>query len=99
MPGDRLGTPTLLNTGVKEVLAIRYDWRGTTVIVVHNFDENPHDIRLKSGVEGGGRLFNLLVEDESRADGKGVHRVVLEPRGYRWYRVGGLNYALHRTTD
>jgi maltose alpha-D-glucosyltransferase/alpha-amylase len=91
------GTWKLLGTGVKEVLAIRYDWRGTSLLMLHNFDEKPHDVRVRPGVEGGERLFNLLVEDESRADARGVHRIVVEGYGYRWYRVGGLNYAVRRT--
>ena len=55
--------------------------------------------RIKPGVKGGETLVNLLVKDESNADGKGFHRVALEAYGYRWYRVGDLNYALHRSRD
>src|SRR5438128_8024738 len=31
-----------------------------------------------------------LAEDHSRADSRGRHHILLEPYGYRWYRVGGL---------
>ena len=27
----------------------------------------------------------------------GKHRILLEPYGYRWYRVGGLDYLLKRS--
>ncbi len=91
------GSWKLLGTGVKNVLAIRYDWRGGSLIVLHNFDETPHEVRIKPGTQGGERLFNLLAEYESHAGDKGVHKIVLGPYGYRRYRVGGLNYALHRT--
>jgi maltose alpha-D-glucosyltransferase/alpha-amylase len=40
---------------------------------------------------------NLLTEDHSRADAKGRHCVLLEGYGYRWYRVGGLDYLLVRS--
>jgi maltose alpha-D-glucosyltransferase / alpha-amylase len=40
---------------------------------------------------------NLLAEDHSQADEKGEHRMVIEAYGYRWYRVGGLDYLLRRT--
>jgi maltose alpha-D-glucosyltransferase/alpha-amylase len=30
------------------------------------------------------------------ADGTGQHRFSLEPIGYRWYRVGGVSYAIRR---
>ena len=42
-------------------------------------------------------LINLLAEDHSRADADGRHHVLLEPYGYRWYRVGGLDYLLKRS--
>ena len=29
----------------------------------------------------------------------GVHRVTLEALGYRWYRVGGMGYALRMVRD
>jgi maltose alpha-D-glucosyltransferase / alpha-amylase len=40
---------------------------------------------------------NLLTDDHSRADRKHRHSVVLEGYGYRWYRVGGLDYLLVRS--
>jgi maltose alpha-D-glucosyltransferase/alpha-amylase len=39
----------------------------------------------------------LLTDDHSRADAQGRHTVVLEGYGYRWYRVGGLDYLLVRS--
>jgi len=42
-------------------------------------------------------LVNLLAEDHSRANESGKHRIVLEGYGYRWYRVGGLDYILRRS--
>jgi maltose alpha-D-glucosyltransferase / alpha-amylase len=44
-----------------------------------------------------GLLINLLAEDHSRADKNGKHRLVIEAYGYRWYRVGGLDYLLRRS--
>jgi maltose alpha-D-glucosyltransferase/alpha-amylase len=42
-------------------------------------------------------LVNLLSSDHSRADEAGQHRLVMEGYGYRWYRVGGLEYLLDRS--
>jgi len=47
----------------------------------------------------GVQLTNLLVHEEIRADADGMHRVALESYGYRWFRVGGLGYALHVQRD
>ena len=89
----------ILQTGAPSVLVMRYDWRGNSLIVVHNFDEKAHEIRLKPEVEGGDKLLNLLVEDESRAGTGGTHRIALEAYGYRWYRVGNLNHVLRQRKE
>ena len=91
------GSWTILATGSPEVLALRYDWRGNSVIVLHNFAAEPRVARIRAGVEDGQRLVDLLAEEESRASSSGVHRIALDAFGYRWFRVGGLNYALRRT--
>jgi maltose alpha-D-glucosyltransferase/alpha-amylase len=39
----------------------------------------------------------LLGTEHSRAGGDGKHHLVIEGYGYRWYRVGGLDYLLRRT--
>ena len=42
-------------------------------------------------------LVNLLSDNHSEPDERGRHCILLEPYGYRWYRVGGLDYLLRRT--
>jgi maltose alpha-D-glucosyltransferase/alpha-amylase len=83
-----------------EVLVIRYDWRNNAVLVVHNLAPAPLEIRLALSGEGHERdLINLLSENHSYADERGKHHIVLEPYGYRWYRVGGLDYLLKRSGE
>ena len=84
------------------VLVIRYDWRNNSVLFVHNLDAKPREIAFFVGLKGaqaghGKLLVNLLSEDHSRADKRGKHRLVIEGYGYRWFRVGGLDYLLRRT--
>ena len=85
----------ILPTRSPNLLVMRYDWRGNALITIHNFDEKPHEARLRLG-PGGDRLVNLLVEKESQADETGTHKIALEGYGYHWYRVGGLNHILRR---
>jgi len=89
----------LIATRDPAVLIIRYDWRNNSVLFVHNLDETPREIAFSAGLPGeaGKLLINLLAEDHSHADERGRHRLVLEPYGYRWYRVGGLDYLLKRS--
>jgi maltose alpha-D-glucosyltransferase/alpha-amylase len=93
------GSFTVVESGTAEVLTLRFDWRNNAVVVVHNLGQAPREIsfKLKSGDTPERDLINLLSEDHSRADHAGSHRVLLEPYGYRWYRVGGLDYLLRRS--
>jgi maltose alpha-D-glucosyltransferase / alpha-amylase len=86
------GEWTILPTRKPAVFAIRYDWRGNSVIVMHNFTDEPQVATIDAGED---TLINLLSHDHSRSDG-GAHRITLEAYGYRWFRVGGLAYILER---
>jgi maltose alpha-D-glucosyltransferase / alpha-amylase len=83
------------------VLIVRYDWRNNSVLFIHNLESKPREIAFSTGLtresaESGRLLINLLSEDHSRSDKEGRHRLVIEGYGYRWYRVGGLDYLLRR---
>jgi maltose alpha-D-glucosyltransferase / alpha-amylase len=89
----------LLGTRSPQVLAMRYTWRGNSLVIVHNFDEKPHEAFIRPGVEGGDRLASLLDDNHSEAGQGGLHRITLDAYDYRWYRVGDLGYILHRTRE
>jgi maltose alpha-D-glucosyltransferase/alpha-amylase len=80
------------------IFIIRYDWRNNSVLFVHNLAEQPREISFAVGLPGdsGKLLVNLLDENHSRADARGRHTLLMEGYGYRWYRVGGLDYLLKR---
>jgi maltose alpha-D-glucosyltransferase/alpha-amylase len=81
-----------------DILALRYEWRGASVLTVHNFSDAPREVTLGLDATGGRkrRLVDLLGGDHDRGDEKGRHAIVLGPFGYRWYRIGGINEALER---
>ena len=89
----------LLSTGDPAILAIRYDWRNNSVLFVHNLDAIPREVAFSTGLRGeeGRVLVNLLTEEHSRAGEDGKHHLLLEAYGYRWYRIGGLDYLLKRS--
>ena len=93
------GDFSVLNVRNSAVLALRYDWRNNSVLFLHNLHEEPREVLVDPGVSGehGELLVNLLSDVHSKADKFGKHHVVLEGYGYRWYRVGGLDYLLRRT--
>jgi len=59
-------------------------------------NDDDYDV-LAEHAEHGKLLINLLAEEHSYADKNGKHRLVIEAYGYRWFRVGGLDYLLRRT--
>ena len=90
------GTYEILDPGCDEVLAMRYDWRGNSLLILHNFDHKPQEAHVSVGVSGHDRLSDLLHEEEIQLSKSGTASIALEAFGYRWFRVGPLNYALHR---
>ncbi len=96
------GDFTIIASGDRGVLIMRYDWRNNSVLFVHNLDARPREVVFSVGFDGADAeqsklLINLLSEDHSHADDSSRHRIIIEPYGYRWYRVGGLDYLLRRT--
>lgn len=91
------GDFTIIETADSALLAVRYDWRNNSALFLHNLAATPREANFTVGVEGpnGDLLINLLAENHSRGAG-GRHRVLLEGYGYRWYRVGGMDYLLRR---
>ena len=69
------------------------------MLFVHNLDEKPREVSFAVGLPGeaGKLLVNLLTEDHSPANERGRHMLLLDAYGYRWYRVGGLDYLLKRS--
>lgn len=85
------GACTVLETGNAHVLGLRYDWRGNSVVTLHNFDEKPHSARLK--LKGADRLSNLLAPSEISRRKSGQFEIPLDALNYCWLRLGGLDYA------
>jgi len=81
------------------ILLLRYQWRNNAVLFVHNLKDDPCELRFPAQDSHGRRgvLTNLLAEDHSHAGNDDEHCILLEPYGYRWFRVGGLDYLLRRT--
>ena len=86
------GDFTIVSTRNRSVLAIRYEWRGNSVITIHNFAPTPQAVTIDAGDD---TLVSLMTDDHSKAE-NGKHRITLDAYGYRWYRVGGLAYILER---
>jgi len=89
------GRCCILDSGSPHVLALRYDWRGNSVLLLHNFADRPQEARIEPGVDRGDRLANLMHDEDLRSE-SGVHHIALDALDYRWFRIGGLDYAIRR---
>jgi maltose alpha-D-glucosyltransferase/alpha-amylase len=91
------GQFTILSAGVPEVLVLRYDWRHTSLLTVHNFAAQKRKVQIDVGTPDGKVLVDVFGDSHSRATAAGVHEMDLEGYGYRWFRVGAGDNALNRT--
>ncbi|MCU1223861.1 MAG: Trehalose synthase [Edaphobacter sp.] len=94
------GDFSFISTKTPHVLAMRYAWRNNSVVCVHNLGAEPEEIRIsvRADNEDSCALVNLLSEDHSHPEENGMHCILLEPYGYRWFRVCGLDYLLNRSS-
>jgi maltose alpha-D-glucosyltransferase / alpha-amylase len=90
------GSWQILPTRPASVLAMQYTWRGTSLLCVHNLAARPVEVTLQPQGEGRRILANVMTDEVSEAGRDGVHSIDLDAFDYRWYRVGGLEYAIRR---
>jgi maltose alpha-D-glucosyltransferase/alpha-amylase len=88
----------ILDTREPGVLVMRYDWDAHSLIVLHNFSGKPRAPQLTAADVGHTLLVDLLAKNDSRADANGRHTIDLPAYGYRWYRAGGIDRNVSRST-
>lgn len=84
----------MLRTNVPEVLGMRYDWRETSLVTLHNFSNRRQTVKLKVGCQGDRLLVDVFDGHHSRARNDGAHRIPPGEYAWRWYRVGGADTTL-----
>jgi maltose alpha-D-glucosyltransferase / alpha-amylase len=89
------GDFTVLRTNVPEVLGLRYDWRETSLVTLHNFSDRRQAVTLKVGCPYDEILVEVFDGNHSRARNDGTHRIALREYAWRWYRVGAADTTLH----
>jgi maltose alpha-D-glucosyltransferase/alpha-amylase len=88
------GDFTVLRTNVPEVLALRYDFRDTSLVTLHNFADKAQAVKLRVGAPRDELLVEVFDTHHSRKQNDGTHRLRLDPYGWRWYRVGAVDNTL-----
>jgi maltose alpha-D-glucosyltransferase / alpha-amylase len=91
------GNFCVLRTNVPQVLAMRYDWRETSLLTLHNFANGVETVKLKVGCANDDLLVEVFDGKHSRVQNDGMHRIRLEPYAWRWFRVGATDNILNRS--
>jgi maltose alpha-D-glucosyltransferase/alpha-amylase len=88
---------TVLRVKVPQVLAIRYDFRGVSMLTLHKFSSRRQTVAVDPRSDNAGLLVDVFDEHHSRSE-SGTHELTLSPYGHRWYRIGAPDNALNRTS-
>jgi maltose alpha-D-glucosyltransferase / alpha-amylase len=81
------GACQVLETADTNVLALRYDWRGQTIVICHNFADRATEALVS--LEGIRRLRPLYCNGDDRAMHDAGAPIQLDPHGFRWFRAQG----------
>ena len=97
LPEIGYGEFDILDTD-SEILALRFRWKNACIVTIHNFAEKPCEVSLDLGNDpsAGMPLISLLTHERDDAFGDDGYAILLEPYGYRWFRVGNESEGLAR---
>jgi len=82
------GTWKIIDSGSPSVLAMQYEWREDSLVLVHNFAGEPLQVALTIDRARDKPLVDLRVQADSQPDERGRHVLALDAYGYRWFRIG-----------
>ncbi|EMR00853.1 alpha-amylase family protein [Cesiribacter andamanensis] len=86
----------ILKTNKASVLCMHYNWQGSSLVILHNFEEKAHEVTLDLKHKEEVKLIDLMVNLESEVGSDGKHHLKLEAYGYRWFRAGDLCHLFQK---
>jgi maltose alpha-D-glucosyltransferase/alpha-amylase len=92
------GQFTVLKSKQPAVLALRYDYQGTSVVTFHNFSDSPQKVTVDIDCPRGEVLVDMFGKDRLQAHRGCEHELPLDGYGFRWFRVGAADNAIDRQT-
>jgi maltose alpha-D-glucosyltransferase/alpha-amylase len=90
------GDYAVLRTTTPSVLALCYDWRGTSLITLHNFSPRTVRTEFAAGRADDDVLVDVFDGERHTATRDGRHRLTLKPWAWHWLRVGDGDNVLAR---
>jgi len=89
-PGIGLGDWSLVDLNSSGLLAIRYEWEGRSLLMVHNLSTNPQEAQLPAELAGR-TLTSLLKTTADPLVEVTPYSVRLDGYGYGWFLLGKEN--------
>ncbi|WP_230533092.1 alpha-amylase family protein [Microvirga roseola] len=80
------GNWTVLPTSETSVLALRYRWRGNTLVVLHNLDDRCVETKIDWEGEQA-RLVPMFCDTDDRTARSALDPITMNPYGFLWMRV------------
>ena len=91
------GNFEVLRTNAAEVLALRYDWRDTSLVTLHNFTGGKRAVTIRIDRPRDELLVEVFDGHHSRKHNDGTHHIQMDGYAWRWFRVGAPDNALDRS--
>jgi maltose alpha-D-glucosyltransferase/alpha-amylase len=88
------GECRVLDTSEPSVLALRYDYKDSSLLIVHNFAESARRIHVALDARDPEGLVDVLSGEHAEAASGREHDIALEGYGFRWFRIGAHDSAL-----
>jgi maltose alpha-D-glucosyltransferase/alpha-amylase len=88
------GTAQVLEVEPASVLALRYDWRGSVLLIVHNLSSSPQDVSLGADATDARALVDALSGNRVDADRSGRFQLRMQPYGFHWFHAGERDVAV-----
>jgi maltose alpha-D-glucosyltransferase/alpha-amylase len=90
------GNFSVLRTNASSVLALAYQWRSTSLVVLLNFASKGVRVQFTPAREHVDVLVDLFTGIRHQAREDGSHRLTLKPYAWHWLRVGAADNVLAR---
>ena len=90
------GQYKIVKTSARSTLAIYYEFRGTALVVLHNFADETQSPEFTLPAQHASVLVSVLRPERFQPAADGRHTIELSPFGSKWLRVGEADSSLTR---
>lgn len=77
----------------KHILAMRYNGKRNTLFILHNFSDQPAELRFTAKQVGHTKLVDVMNNFVSEISKNEKHIISIDAYGYRWFELGDMSYS------